>query len=337
MSVVIPNFRLIDITRIMLVACFWSFLPFHFSRYAVQFANLWGSDLTVWLEHYGYFFLSTYAVVLFPVWRVCLAARKYPDVWKFNVAAISCCILLAIIGISFGTPDLRSLVQLESDLKYSMQLTAIVAIYVIYIIVEFEAILSIKNKKVTEPQDRLFQLKDTALAPIIMILTIGWAGVAQTISIKDKEFLRVQHQLSRDLRTHNLKQLMNQDANLFDIGKLSSQIATDINTALEIVYLVDNDGWITALEVENERENTRVLGLKLSEFRRGIRVYPATALLNEFKNGDGDFLYKSYPMPRLNYVPLVGFIRLNTSQGKLLVMVKTPNLPGDPNFNTVMP
>ncbi len=334
---VISNLRLIDIIRILLVACFWSFVAFHFCRYAVQSASLWGSGLTQWLEYYGYYFLSTYALVLFPVWRVCLAAQKYPAIRSFNASAISSCILLAIIIVSFGTPDLRLLGVIGTDFKYSMQLTAIVALYVIYIFVEFGAMFSIKNKKTTESRDKLFQLRDAALAPFIVIFVLVWAYAAQKASIQDGEFLRVQHQLSRDLRIHNLRQLMNQDASLFDIGKLSSQIASGINTPLEIVYLVDDDGWIIALEVENERENERVLGLKLSQFRRGIKAYPANALLNEFKRGDMPFVYKSYPMPRLNYVPLVGFIRLDTSQGKLLVMVKTPNLPRDPNFQNAMP
>jgi hypothetical protein len=337
MSVVISNLRLIDIIRILLAACFWSFLAFHFCRYAVQSANLWGSGLTQWLQYYGYYFLPTYAAVLFPVWRVCLAAQKYPAKRSFNATAISCCILLAIIMFCAGTPDIRWLGEQTNDFKFSAWLTAIVAIYVIYIIVEFETMFSIKNKKETEARDKFFQLRDAALAPVIVIVALAWAYAAQKVSIKDEEFLRVQHQLSRDFRTHNLKQLMNQDANLFDIGKISSQIASDINTPLEIIYLADNQGWITPLEVEDERENERVAGLKLSEFRRGIQAYPATALLNEFKSGDMPFLYKSYPMPGLNYVPLVGFIRLNTSQGKLLVMVKTPNLPRDPNFHTAIP
>ena len=295
---------------------------------AVALFQLWGSPLSAFLYNLSFpWFLGLQVGCLacFMIYRIFHFSIMRGNSIALNIFGL-CCALWAAIALSFNEFD-----GFGQSVLTGLEVMGI-CFPVIYLFLEFiylakppletaEITLKIKS----EPP--FFRRRYMIAAASVSLLLLLGCVIGQQISKTDKEFLRVYHALAVHPKLVEIKSLINRNAMLSEIGGVSAEVAGEINSPLEIVYIVWEEKYAKALEIEDKNRMSEVLALRLHEFRGAMNVYPGWDVWNKFKAHKMPYLFKSYPEAKRDYVPLLGFMRFNTTEGELQIMVKTPNLP----------
>lgn len=304
----------------------WGCITYIVTLFVLVFFELWGSPISahMYVNSYPKFqYFATAALWVFCIYRIFYLSSR-----AGNSRSLDC---LGIAGVITGIIALSCLGKNPNLFGMGLEELPSYLFAIFYLIAEGKYLLKGLDKSwQATARDSFgvsfFHRRYQFFAGICVISLIFAAIMGQ--QKYEQEFLRVHQALSVHPQLSEVKRLINNNALLDEIGAISKKISDDVNTKMEIVYLVLDGKNVKPLEVDDEAQMRQTRGLRLHQFHRGM-FYTDKDVWNKFRASKVPYLYQSYYAGTLDYVPLIGFMSFNTAEGELQVMVKTPNLHSD--------